>query len=983
MSAFGASESGQAQSSYNGEGAQQFIMPTISVPSRRPFTEVGKSLGRLKLLVAGKSGLGKTSLIRAITQSCPHVVHVDPTVPIAMASTGLLPTNTLPYDPPMAQGSCRITKTLASTKPYPQWWREPTSISSLSGSDTAGDMVLDRNVCFVDTPGYQETCRPSDTVEQVSHYVESHLHKCRLDDLNDSNVLRTISGGGGLLVDAVLYMISSSGLSSTDLHYIRQLQSLTNVVPLLAQADLLTAGEMTKSKERISRQLADAGLDLFTFTSQGLDAAGTLNIFAISSKTGTDDDVMDASILMSPEYVQPLVPTDLSSLVSYIFSFDGAACLRHNAANKLLGWRRRDAATGNASFAIAAQTGSTAERRMLLTRTNFSTPLTVSRVSNYSQHEERFCRLQLTNWAADLQRSLVINHLQQICDEFVKRVARKREEGNEALIRDARGQIFTYGSFRLGVYGPGSDIDTLVVAPKYVTRSDYFEIFPGLLKEMAPSDAITDMAVVEDAFVPIIKFEFFGISIDLIFSRIAMLKQLPKEFNVQDSGLLRGLDEAELRSLNGTRVTDEILSLVPEEATFKLALRAIKLWAQRRAIYANIMGFPGGVAWAMLVARVCQLYPKAASSVIVNKFFHIMRRWPWPQPVLLKNVEGGPLQVRVWNPKVYKGDQFHLMPVITPAYPSMCATYNITRSAMTVIQQELTRGCEITDNIMVGKNPWSDLFVKHTFFTQGYKYYISVITASTDKEAHKIWSGYVESKVRVLVQGLEQHQSIALAHAFNKGYERRHRCTSDEEVQQIQAGSLNFLVKDSQVTDDTGALKEEKLETKAELNGIPGLKTETDNIPGLEAEALDTNVGSKKEIIEEDKFKLEDEHQVKLEDCKPRSPLAEVFTTTHYIGLTLSEGAKSLDLSYQVDNFKSLCTSWDKYEPTLNSLTVQHVRSFNLPDDVFEPGEKKPLKPQKRQNATNGAAQVKKRGASEETPQPPAKRQAASVTAAG
>lgn len=182
-------------------------------------------------------------------------------------------------------------------------------------------------------------------------------------------------------------------------------------MPLLAQADLLTAGEMTKSKERISRQLADAGLDLFTFTSQGLDAAGTLNIFAISSKTGTDDDVMDASILMSPEYVQPLVPTDLSSLVSYIFSFDGAACLRHNAAKKLLGWRRRDAATGNASFAIAAQTGSTAERRMLLTRTNFSTPLTVSRVSNYSQHEERFCRLQLTNWAADLQRSLVRERL--------------------------------------------------------------------------------------------------------------------------------------------------------------------------------------------------------------------------------------------------------------------------------------------------------------------------------------------------------------------------------------------------------------------------------------------------------------------------------------------------------------------------------------------------------------------------------------------
>ena len=71
-----------------------------------------------------------------------------------------------------------------------------------------------------------------------------------------------------------------------------------------------------------------------------------------------------------------------------------------------------------------------------------------------------------------------------------------------------------------------------------------------------------------------------------------------------------------------------------------------------RAIYANVMGFPGGVAWAMLVARVCQLYPHATGSVIVGKFFRIIGQWGWPQPVLLKPIEDGPLQVRVWNPKV-------------------------------------------------------------------------------------------------------------------------------------------------------------------------------------------------------------------------------------------------------------------------------------------------------------------------------------------
>lgn len=34
----------------------QLIMPTISVPTRRPFTAEGKSMGRLKVLVAGHTG---------------------------------------------------------------------------------------------------------------------------------------------------------------------------------------------------------------------------------------------------------------------------------------------------------------------------------------------------------------------------------------------------------------------------------------------------------------------------------------------------------------------------------------------------------------------------------------------------------------------------------------------------------------------------------------------------------------------------------------------------------------------------------------------------------------------------------------------------------------------------------------------------------------------------------------------------------------
>jgi poly(A) polymerase len=253
------------------------------------------------------------------------------------------------------------------------------------------------------------------------------------------------------------------------------------------------------------------------------------------------------------------------------------------------------------------------------------------------------------------------------------------------------GKIFTYGSYRLGVFGPGrskprsldfedkprlikfhqigSDIDTLVVVPSHVSRENFFDIFPGLLVEMAPPGAIEDLTPVPDAFVPIIKFEYSGISIDLIYARLAV-SQVPQDLDLKNNDLLRGVEERDLRSLNGTRVTDEILELVPQVKVFRNALRAIKLWAQRkcchcevtrllltktitgRAVYANVYGFPGGVAWAMLVARVCQLYPRATSSVILAKFFKILTTWRWPQPVMLKTIESGPLNARVWNPMV-------------------------------------------------------------------------------------------------------------------------------------------------------------------------------------------------------------------------------------------------------------------------------------------------------------------------------------------
>ena len=70
---------------------------------------------------------------------------------------------------------------------------------------------------------------------------------------------------------------------------------------------------------------------------------------------------------------------------------------------------------------------------------------------------------------------------------------------------------------------------------------------------------------------------------DLLFARLA-LPAIPSNLNLLEVNLLRNLDHKCVRSLNGCRVTDAILSLVPHKESFMLALRAVKLWAKSESI---------------------------------------------------------------------------------------------------------------------------------------------------------------------------------------------------------------------------------------------------------------------------------------------------------------------------------------------------------------------------------------------------------------
>lgn len=100
------------------------------------------------------------------------------------------------------------------------------------------------------------------------------------------------------------------------------------------------------------------------------------------------------------------------------------------------------------------------------------------------------------------------------------------------------------------VHGPGADLDTLCIGPSYVNREvdmlphkfwlcaslklfsiftsdlsyfyqeDFFYTFHDILASM---DEVTELQPVPDAHVPVMKFKFDGISIDLLYASISCL----------------------------------------------------------------------------------------------------------------------------------------------------------------------------------------------------------------------------------------------------------------------------------------------------------------------------------------------------------------------------------------------------------------------------------------------------------------------------
>ena len=251
-------------------------------------------------------------------------------------------------------------------------------------------------------------------------------------------------------------------MDPAELDLIRQLSSLTNVIPVITQADQLDQEEILRTGTSISNQLKDAGSDFFDIRRFLPDSPGTMltdGPLCVSSATARDDETLDASILMSSEYLQPLQPSDLGLLIQGLFDPETSACLRYQSSRKLLQWRRdrvshmpsmslnslragrrsdsyptvspvafRNSAVSSISAtsvlddsnipsAVLIQkrrAGENEDARTPSPDDQYSPPsspykangYTTARILDHTQREERLAQVRLARWSTDLQRAL-------------------------------------------------------------------------------------------------------------------------------------------------------------------------------------------------------------------------------------------------------------------------------------------------------------------------------------------------------------------------------------------------------------------------------------------------------------------------------------------------------------------------------------------------------------------------------------------------
>ncbi|XP_047424883.1 septin 5b [Mugil cephalus] len=203
------------------EGEEKEYVGFATLPNQVHRKSVKKGFD-FTLMVAGESGLGKSTLVNSLFLTDLH------------------------KDRKLLNAEERISQTVDITK-------HTVDIE---------EKGVKLKLTIVDTPGFGDAVNNSECWKPITDYINQQFEQYFRDEsgLNRKNIQDN-------RVHCCLYFIPpfGHGLRPVDIEFMKVLQDKVNVVPLIAKADCLTPLEIKKLKERLREEIDKYAIKIYQF----------------------------------------------------------------------------------------------------------------------------------------------------------------------------------------------------------------------------------------------------------------------------------------------------------------------------------------------------------------------------------------------------------------------------------------------------------------------------------------------------------------------------------------------------------------------------------------------------------------------------------------------------------------------------------------------------------------------------------------------
>ncbi|KAI9244128.1 Poly(A) polymerase central domain-containing protein [Phascolomyces articulosus] len=388
------------------------------------------------------------------------------------------------------------------------------------------------------------------------------------------------------------------------------------------------------------------------------------------------------------------------------------------------------------------------------------------------------------------KRNSLMEKLHSIVREFIKDVARHKFLRRD----DFECQLMPFGSYGLGGYLTGADMDLVLLAAKGIERRDFYTEFRKLLKRLTE-----DIEVIKRTAVPIIKCTIDTIPVDISFVSFS-LSSVPKNINLLNDTLLYGLDKECLASMDGPRTQQFLLDNIQPNhlATFQSTLQCIKHWATCRKIYGKPMGYLNGSTWTFLLMKTYMSIPLRSgiqmnTYSLLSMFFEMWASWPWPEPVKLSSHIPG-LQGAILDFEDIEDFRHSVMPIVSPCYPVCSSTPFATASTLRVMTLEFKRAQTIMkfNEYLDINHLLTRLFMELNFFAQ-YLHFLRIEVTSETVKSNETWQRKMATAIPKLVGLLEVNPSITFIHPYTQTYTESRSYSTVQGKLAIQEGYSDYI----------------------------------------------------------------------------------------------------------------------------------------------------------------------------------------------